>query len=106
MHFQPGAGVLDSEGVVHLGDHAVIEAQHGHHTVLQPGAGHARLLGDPGGFHRFGAENKAQRVRVVHGNVENHPGAAGRFVQPPALQVRRQVDRVEHAREQRLADGS
>ena len=58
------------------------------------------------GFHRLGVEKEAKRIGVVHGDVEDHAAAGFRLVQPPSLQMRRQIDGMEHPREERPADGA
>ena len=53
---------------------------------------------------RLIVEDEAQRVGIMHGDVHDDTGAGAGRRDTPALQVRRQIDRVEHAREQRPAD--
>ena len=54
--------------------------------------------------HRLVVEHEAQRVGVVDGDVEHDAAARLGLLDPPALQMGRQIDGMEHAREQRLAD--
>ena len=53
---------------------------------------------------RFVVEHEAQRVRVMDRDVQHHAPARLGLLHPPALQMGRQIDGVEHPREQRLAD--
>ncbi len=100
------ARVLDRERIVKLREDAVVETDDGHDPILQALLRHERRLTDANGVDRLRIEQEAQRVDVVHGDVEDHPAAGLRLVEPPALQMRRQVDGVEDASEQRPPDGA
>ena len=104
MHLEAGRRVFGGEAVVELRQHAAREADDAHGAVLEPFAAHAAVRGH--GDHGLGlvVEDEAQRVGVVNRDVENDSAARVRAVEPPALQMGGQVDGVEHAREQRLAD--
>ena len=69
-----------------------------------PSAAMPARLAHRHGLDRVVVEHEAQRVGVVDGDVEDHAAAGLGRGDPPALQVRRQVDGVEHPREQRAAD--
>ena len=55
-----------------------IEAQNRHDAILEPAAGHAGALAHRHGLDRIVAEHEAQRVGVVHGDVEDHATAGAR----------------------------
>jgi hypothetical protein len=80
------------------------EADHGHHAVLETGARHAGGLGLRHHVQRLVVEDEAQRVGIVHRDVEDHPAAGVRARHAPALEMLRQMHRVEHPRGERPAD--
>ncbi len=106
MHLEAGGCVFRGESVVELGEHAIPEADHAHHAVLQVRAPHAPLRrhGDDGGW--LVVEHETQRVGVVDRDVEHDPAARLRPLDPPALQMGRQIDGMKDAREERLADAA
>ncbi len=104
MHLEAGRRISGGEGVVELGEHAAREADDAHGAVLEPLAPHAAVRGHGDDGFRLVVEHEAQRVGVMDGDVENDAAAGVRLLDPPALQMRRQIDGVEHPREQRLAD--
>ena len=76
MHLEAGRRVAGGEGVVELGEQAAREAHDAHHAVfdaaLRPMPPReviavTRL--------RLVVEHEAQRVGVVHGDVEHHAAA-------------------------------
>ena len=104
MHLKAGRRIFGGEAIVELGQHAVREADDAHDAVLEPLAAHAAMRGHGDNRFRLVVEDESKRVGVVNGDVENDSAARVGAVEPPALQMRRQVDGVEDAREQRLAD--
>lgn len=61
-------------------------------------------MADGNGFGRIVVKDEAQGVGIVHGNVENDAATGFRPLQPPALQMRRQIDRMEDPCRDRPAD--
>ena len=105
VHLEAGRRVFGGEGVVELREHAAGEADDAHDAVLEPLAAHAAVRSHGDDRFRLVVEHEAKRVGVVDGDVEDDPAArALGFSMPPALQMGRQIDGVEHPREQRLAD--
>ena len=74
-----------------------------HHAVLDARA-HARGAGQRHDLDRILAEVEANRVGVMDGDVRDHAAAGRGVVDPPALQVRRQVHGVKHPHAQHLPD--
>ena len=76
MHFEAGLGIAGGEGVVEHRQQAGAEADDAHRAVLDPALAQAAMLdhGDDG----FGlvVQHEAQRVGIMHGDVE-HDAAAG-----------------------------
>ena len=97
MDLEAGAGVADRERLVDLGQGALAEADHGHRTVLEAGTGEPGALLQRHDLHRLVVEDEAERVRIVDGDVEHDAAAGLGLVDPPALEVRRQVDGMEDA---------
>ena len=93
------------EGVVELGEQAGAEADSTPMTPSSspPGAMPALCVSAVTST-GSSSEDEAQRVGVVHGDVEHHATAGAGSGEAPALQVRRQIDGVEDARRERLAD--
>ena len=106
MHLEAGRCIFGGEAIVKLRQHAVREADDAHGPVLQPLAAHAAVRGHGHNRFRLVVEDESKRVGVVNGDVENDSAARVRALEPPALQVGRQIDGVEHPREKRLADPS
>ena len=97
------ARVLDRKGIVELREQAAAKAHRAHHRILHL---FAQPLPLRNRRHRVDliVEHKAQRIRIVDGDVQDDAAArTGRF-DAPGLQLGRQVDGVENARGQRLAN--
>ena len=90
--------------VVELREQSVREAEDAHHAVLEALAAHSAVRGHCAHGSGSSSSDKAQRVGIVDRDV--HDNAAARFglLNPPALQMRWQIDGVKHPCEQRLAD--
>ena len=77
-------------------------------TPITPSSSPSRLMpavrGHRDDGRRLVVEHETQRVGVVDRDVEDDAAAGVGPLDAPALQMRRQIDRVEHPREQRLAD--
>jgi hypothetical protein len=104
MHFQACPGMADREGFVHLGDQARAEPHHRHGGVLQPDFAHAGALLLGHDVDGFVVEHKAQGVGIMDRDVENDASAGRRIPDPPALEMTRQVNGMEDACRDRLAD--
>ena len=74
-----------------------------HHAVLDARA-HAGGAGQRHDLNRVFGEVEANRVGVVNGDVRDHAAPGRGVVDPPALEVRRQVYRVEYPHAQHLPD--
>ena len=74
-----------------------------HHAVLDARA-HAGGAGQRHDLGRVFGEVEANRVGVVDGDVRDHAAAGRGVVDPPALEVRRQVYRVKHPHAQHRPD--
>ena len=101
---KPVGRISGGEGVVELRQHAAGEAHDAHGAILEPFAAHAAVRSHGADRYRFVVEHEAKRIGVVNSDVQDDSAACVGPVDTPALQIRRQVDGMEHAREQRLAD--
>ena len=104
MHFETGGGIFRRKRVVELREQSVGEAQDAHHAVLEAIAAHSAARGHRAHCRRLVVEDEAERVGVVDRDVHDNAPAGFGLLDPPALQMRRQIDSVKHPREQRLAD--
>jgi hypothetical protein len=104
MHLEAGRRVFGGESIVKLRQDAVREADDAHGPVLQPLAAHAAVRGHGRNRFWFVVEDESKRVGVMNGDIQNNTAARIGAIEPPALQMRGQIDGVEHPREQRLAD--
>ena len=83
-----------------------LKRNHAHAPIFEPCRRHAAPLRERHDLDRIVAEHEAQRVGIVHGDVEDDAAAGLGLVDAPALQVRRQIDGMEDARRERLADAA
>ena len=92
QHVQPRQGMLGHEGLMGLRQHAALEFDEAHRAVFHRALGQA--MGPRDGVDALGIarEQKAQQIGVVHQNVHHDPAPGTGCIQPPALQMGRQVD--------------
>jgi hypothetical protein len=104
VHLEASTGMADGEGLVDLRQRALGEADHRHGPILKAGARQACTLLQGHDLDRLVVEDEAERVGVVNRDVEHHPAAGLGPFDPPALQMRREMDGVEDAGGERATD--
>ena len=75
------------------------EANDAHHAIFEACFAHTCARHHRADAFRLIAKHKAQRVRVMDRDIEDYAAAGSGRLDPPALQVWRQVDRMEDAGE-------
>ena len=105
MKFKASGSVGRVKALVAGGGDAAGKAPYGHGVVLQA-LGHAAVGHHGADFHWVFAEQKGQRIGVVHYDVQHHTAACGGPVQAPTLQMCGQIYRVLHAHRYYLAQGA
>ena len=76
-------------------------------TPMTPSAAlrtHTLAGGESGHVDRIIAQHKADGIGVMHGDIQHDPAAGRGIVDPPPLQCRRQMDRVEDPHRQHLTE--
>ena len=101
---KPVVAILGRKCVVELREQSAGEAQDAHHAILQALAAHSAARSHCAHRQWLVIEDEPERVGVVDRDVHNDASARFGLLDPPALQMRRQVDCVKHPREQRFTD--
>lgn len=106
MDLQAGIGVSRDKRIVDLGQSAACESHHAHHGIFQSRLRHALRRGHRHDRLDLVAEHKAQRVRIMHRDVENDAATRLRAIYPPPLEMARQINRMEDPCRLHRADGA
>jgi hypothetical protein len=85
MDFEARRRVARRERIMELGERASGEADDAHHAVREAGFGHARARRHRADAFGLIAKHKAQRVRIMDRDIEDHTTACSRIFDAPAL---------------------
>ena len=101
-----GLDILGGEAVEEMGEEAGAKPDQAQRRVLDALRRHAAVLGEGGDRLRFVVEDEAEEVGIVHREVEDGAGSGDRIIEPPALEMLRQIAGVDDARRERAPDPS